>query len=355
MMLQQSSQSLVEICLYLAIENPIVALVPSEIRCENYVPLNIHLVRLRSVLQEKKVNIEEKTIRLWQEQTNEQEETDKSHFQSYSTLDDPSHFSEYEEDNTQSIPSSPSVAKENTIDEIDSVHACSSSSQQEIAEDSHLEEPLVYSSLFTFDMRLVPCSSLNFLQQLHQFRMEGTAEGINITKAQKFTITHPDGTTSGFMYKVDKFQERLRKIFGDYHYDHGQYVLIDKNEIFFDFNKDEFHSSQISSVTYRIVERKHLTCVEFQHHSSTIEYLTTSTNRIAAVIKHFMDVNQRKDNTTDTYLCFFDQHGGCIEDVSVEDLHEKKKKLVTVVVKELTSINNSVCEIHLTGGKSNNR
>ncbi|CAF1299608.1 unnamed protein product [Rotaria magnacalcarata] len=346
--LQQSSQSFVETCHHLAIENPILEWIPSGIRCENYVPLNIHLVRVRSILQEQKINIEEKTIILWQEQTNELEETDENPVQPYPYMNDPSDVMESEEANNQNPPSSPYIMEENSINETDLFHASSSSPRENIVEASNVKEPLMYSSLFKLDMQLVPCSSLNFLQQLHEYRMERIEQAIVTTKAAKFTINHPEGKPTGFMCKVEKFQERLRKIFDDHHYDHDQYVLVDKNEIFVDFNKDEFHSSQISFFEYRIVERKHLICVEFQYHSSTIECLTTSTNRIATVIKHFIDANQLKDNTADTYLCFCDQYGACIEDVSVQYLHENKERKVTIIVKRMTSANDILCEIHLT-------
>jgi hypothetical protein len=352
--LQQSSQLFVEICLHLAIENPILEWIPSGIRCENYVPLNIHLVRIRSILQEQKFNIEEKTIILWQEQTNEQGETDENFFQP-SYRNDESETSEPEETNNESAPSSPPAIEENSVDKNQPSYSIPSSPLQETPEVHHLEEPLVYSSLFQFDMKLVPCSSSNFLQQLHQYRIERIAEAILEPKVPKFAITHPNGVATKLMFKADKFQERLRKIFDDHHYDHDQYVLVDKNEIFVDFNKNEFHPSQISSLEYRIVEREHLVCVEFQFRSSTMEYHTTSTNRIATVIKYFIDVNQPQDITTDTYLCFFDRYEACIEDVSMEDLREKKAKLVSIIVKEKTLVNNMLCEINLAGEESNDR
>jgi hypothetical protein len=100
------------------------------------------------------------------------------------------------------------------------------------------------------------------------------------------------------------------------------------------------------------VEGKHSVCVQFQFRSSTMEYRTTPTNRIATVIKHFLEINQLKDSTSDTYLCFYDQYGAYVEDVSVKDLHENKEKLVIIKVKETTSVNNILCEINLRGEES---
>ncbi|CAM4842781.1 unnamed protein product [Rotaria magnacalcarata] len=354
LMLHQSSQSFIEICQHLAIENPIVALIPAEIRCENYVPLNIHLVRIRSILQEKKVNIEEKTVKLWREQASEQEETDESNFQPDSFQNDALEITEIEGVDYQSVPPSPSITEEKPVDGNDSILPRSSSPRQETVDDN-FEQPLVYSSLYKFDIRLVPCSSLNFLQKLHQYRTEPAAEGLAATKAHKFVVTHPDGTTKGFVFKTDKFRERVRKIFDDHHYDHDQYALVDKNELLFDFNKEEFQSSQISCLEYRIVERKHLVCVKFQYQSSAVEYLTTSKNQMAIIIQHFIDINQLKGMATEQCLYFCDQYGACIDDFSLEDLYENREKPVTVIVKELTSVNDILYEIHVTNTENFHR
>ncbi|CAF4777612.1 unnamed protein product, partial [Rotaria sp. Silwood2] len=74
---QQSTQSLIETCEYLAIENPILSWIPHRIKCENYVDLYMHLIRTRSKLQEKKFNIEEQKMKLWDENFNSDEQQDK--------------------------------------------------------------------------------------------------------------------------------------------------------------------------------------------------------------------------------------------------------------------------------------
>ncbi|CAF5130369.1 unnamed protein product, partial [Rotaria sp. Silwood1] len=61
----QWTQSFVEICEYLRIDNLIVKLIPKEIKCENYVPLCLKPIDIRSQLQERTIDIEEKTIDLW--------------------------------------------------------------------------------------------------------------------------------------------------------------------------------------------------------------------------------------------------------------------------------------------------
>ncbi|CAF4597733.1 unnamed protein product, partial [Didymodactylos carnosus] len=59
------AESLTEIYALLYIENPIITLLPKEIKYENYVPLYLKLIEIRSQLQEQMIDIEEKTIDLW--------------------------------------------------------------------------------------------------------------------------------------------------------------------------------------------------------------------------------------------------------------------------------------------------
>jgi hypothetical protein len=67
-LLQQSVQSLILTCEIMTLESPILKMIPKNIKCENYVPLNIHLIKIRSALQEWILNIKEKEIKLlWHE------------------------------------------------------------------------------------------------------------------------------------------------------------------------------------------------------------------------------------------------------------------------------------------------
>ncbi|CAF4029810.1 unnamed protein product [Rotaria sordida] len=49
----QWAQSFAETCEYLRVENPIIKLIPKEIKCENYVALSLKFIEIRSQLQEK--------------------------------------------------------------------------------------------------------------------------------------------------------------------------------------------------------------------------------------------------------------------------------------------------------------
>ncbi|CAF1638446.1 unnamed protein product, partial [Didymodactylos carnosus] len=70
--LLQSTESIIEICKIMAIENILLNFIPVDIKCENYVHLSISLIKQRSKLQELMINIEEKfyktnQINLWSE------------------------------------------------------------------------------------------------------------------------------------------------------------------------------------------------------------------------------------------------------------------------------------------------
>ncbi|CAF3231564.1 unnamed protein product [Rotaria sp. Silwood2] len=59
------TKSFSETCAILCIESPIIQFIPMEIKCENYVPLCLKFIEIRSQLQERMINIEEKTVKLW--------------------------------------------------------------------------------------------------------------------------------------------------------------------------------------------------------------------------------------------------------------------------------------------------
>ncbi|CAF1176839.1 unnamed protein product [Adineta ricciae] len=284
--LQQSSRSLVEICRICEIDSPILDWIPLEICCENYVPINIHLVRIRSILQERKVNIEERAIQLWHEYTDDRGDT-----------------------SDKPLRSSPNDPRESI-------------------------EIFQYSVLFKLEIRRIPYSSMNLFRQLQQSQ---TPEVLTSTRPHKFTIKRSDGNGAAYMTRIDKISERLQTFVDDEH------VLLDANEIVFDFG-----TSKISSLDYRVVERKDLISVEFHFRQSIVQYFTVVTNRIVTVIQHFLNVNQPALVSADTHLCFYDEIGMCIEDVKVADLYTSKEKVIVINVKKKSSMDDMECEINVT-------
>ncbi|CAF4015121.1 unnamed protein product [Rotaria sp. Silwood1] len=71
-LVQQAAKPLAQTCTYMSIENSILSIIPEEIKCENYVSLNIQLIQVRSKLQEKTINIEEENTKQWNENFDEE-------------------------------------------------------------------------------------------------------------------------------------------------------------------------------------------------------------------------------------------------------------------------------------------
>jgi hypothetical protein len=325
-LLQQSTQSLKLTCQHVAIDNPILLWIPEGIKCENYVPLNIHLIRTRSILQERKVNIEEKEMKLWNENFNSYEQQDKqvNRFHLYLNPQD----EEQTYDRKQSINESnnwtlPSMDTEDSSTEY--------------------EEHIEYSSLMELNIKSISCTSSAFIQQIHKYRVEPQVESISVTKAPKFTIVHPDGKPITYLWKSENFSERLQKLFLDKKYDHDVYAVCDKNEIFVDFTNKNYRPPSQSFLEYRIIEKHLLIKVQFYFPTKLSEYLTTSKCNISAIIHRFIDDNHLKSLSPNTILCFFDEHGKCIDDENIAN----RNKIIPILVTKETFHTNTLCEIVL--------
>jgi hypothetical protein len=305
-LLQQSAQSLIEICEHVAIENLVLSWIPKGIKCENYVALNIHLIQTRSILQERKVNIEEKEMKLWEENFNSDEQVNV--FRQYITSSN--------EEQTMNEPGDWTLPSMDT-------------------EDLKAE----YSSLMELNIKLVPCTSSAFIEQIHKYRQEPSVEPPVINKAQKFTIVQPDGKTMTYLWKIEKLSEQLKKLF-----DPNVLAVVDKNEIFVDLTKTDDH---LLSLEYRILEKQLLIQVQFQFRTQVFEYLTTSKCHISTITHRFIDNHHLQSLASDTVLCFLDQYGKCIDDGIIADLCSTNSRTTTITVIEETSSTNTFCAIAL--------
>ena len=162
-LLQQSTQSLIEICKHVAIDNLILNWIPERIKCENYVAINIHLIRTRSFLQERKINIEEKQIKLWNENFHSYEQQNKqenNRFYQYLNVEDKEQ--DIEESKDWTIPSTniDGLNNENNL------HDETQFSQKDQMESD--EHSIEYSSLMELNIRLVPYTSSKLIEQIQQ-------------------------------------------------------------------------------------------------------------------------------------------------------------------------------------------
>ena len=86
-LLRQSTESLSLISEHMGIVNDVLIFIPEAIKCENYVSLSIYLNQIQSILQERKINIEEKRTDLWEESfqadRNEQDIRERNRYHQY--------------------------------------------------------------------------------------------------------------------------------------------------------------------------------------------------------------------------------------------------------------------------------
>ncbi len=329
-LLQQSTQSLTEICEHLTMKNPVLLWIPKGIKCENYVTLSIHLIRTRSILQEQKVNIEEKEMKLWEENFNPNEQLNKQANLFVQYLNPPNKENNNNESSNWAF---------STIDTDDSIIE----SEEQMTFEDHIE----YSSLMELNIKLVPCSSSIFTQQIHKYRQESQVESMIETKLLKITITHPNGESASSFWKRENFSDKLKKLFNDKNYDSNTNVVVDKNEIFVDFTNNNYCLPFRPLLEYRIAERQSLFPVQFQFRTQQFEYFITSKAKISAVIHRFIDDNHLQSLSPNTILCFFNKYGQCIDDEIITDLHK------TIFVTEETSDANILCEITVEYNEGN--
>jgi hypothetical protein len=327
-LLQQSARSLTETCKHLAIENPMLLWIPERIKCENYVALNIHLIRTRSILQERKVNIEEKEMILWNENFHSSKQQDKHANRFHQYLNS--------QDREQTFDRRPYINESNdwTLPLMDT-----EISDIDLTDENRPNDDAKYSSLIEVNMKLVPSTSSVFMQQIHKYREERQGETATVTKAQKYTIVHPDGKSNTYLWKSDKLFEQLKKLFDDKKYDQNVFAIVDKSGIFIDFTKNDYRPLHQSLVEYNIIEKQLLIQVQFHFQSQLSEYLVAPKGPISAVIQRFIHDKHLKSLSPEIILCFFDDYGRCIDNSTC--------KTDNIFVTEEASNTNNLCEFVL--------
>ncbi|CAF3121404.1 unnamed protein product [Rotaria socialis] len=363
-LLQQSAQSLIETCEILAIltiDNPIRSWIPHKIKCENYVDLYIHLIRTRSKLQEQKFNIEEQKMKLWDENLNSDEQQDKQGSRLHQYID-PQYNSQISNENQNSkestdwklpVPDANGLISDFTDkDNIPNIDR--PVDQTQIKPKELVDKDIQYTSLMTFNLKSVPCTSSVFFQQIHKYREEPSIESAIGNKAQKFTIVHPNRESKTYLWRFEKFSEELKKLFVGKKYDHNLFVVVDKNEIFVDFTKDNYCLQNQSILEYHIIEKQFLIQIQFQFRAQLSEYFTTSKCTIPTIVHHFIDDKQLKNLSTDTILCFYDEYGKCIADGTISDLPKADSKTMSIFVTAETSSAGILYECALQYNKDQN-
>lgn len=279
-LLQQSNQSLKQICEGMEIENSILNLIPEEIKCENYVSLCIYFNQIQSNLQERKVNFEEKSKRFWTDNFDSNQDQQNDRFWNRNTaarLNYSRNLSIYEEPDEENTDQS-------------------------------------YSRLFSLDINTISIESLrNILRNSHQ----ETSNTQTMKKLQKFNITHPDGTTQALVWKIDKFNEGFLKLFKEKTYDFNTYAIVGSHRISIDITQDDTQQS-LPSTEYSIVPKDQLISIEFHYENELFHCSTMPDCRFFSLIDHL----PLESTPLNPFYYFHNETGQLIGDQTIGDLSQ---------------------------------
>ena len=358
----QSAHPLKETCEILSIENVILAFIPDGIKCENYVALSIHIIRMRRILQERIVNIEEKETEQWDENIDVQpheEQLVKPTNRFRDLLAEPP---SNEEPNPVIIandediwPEIPDYIQQNPpidyfLDRDDLPFQQQQQPQHRpIAPPILIEERLTYSSLFQLNLKLVPLTSSNIFQKIHQQIEERPPTLSTPNKAQKFVVTYPTGDSKVSLWKSENLFERLRAIFDKEKYQNNNYIVIDKHGVLLDFPNVNARLPKDLSLEYSIIDKKLVFPIQFHFQTKTFDYFITSNCDILHLINRFISDYEIQLSSKDTLLGFFDQHGKTIDDVSIADLVNRlillQQNIISITVIEGDKTNAMLYEV----------
>jgi hypothetical protein len=333
-LLQQSSQSLTQICKWVAIENPILSLIPNEIKCENYISLIIKLIEIQTKLQEQTINIEEKIEEKWnddfiyksdqqQDQSDEQQITE-SIFEIFRKPID-----ESKDSGSSTITIDETIFKslqtniETTTTDINPNQTSNGDSQsnnsqtkidntityETIFEQSRSSSSSSYSEespcrLFELNIKSVPLTPSILFQKVRDQQLDSSS----IPNLSRFEIIHPDGSRQKAVCKIENIYLTLKTKFEEKKYNFDKFVIVDQNQIFVDFLNEntEKLSTRISSA-YQIIEKISLIPIVLEYESNQIEYLATSKCQISSIINRFITDHKLTFTSPDLYLGFFDE------------------------------------------------
>lgn len=368
-LLQKSTQSLSKTCEYIIDENPILKLIPENIKCENYVPLNIYLIKVRSSLQERILNIKEKEVKfLWDEDfsTNSQHRStsQQNRFQNYLNAEnglisaDPQDGTNEDEwnvfpmnndDSNYNISDNDLLFNEVQLS-IPQNHVLPIDNQ--ILDRVQFEDEINYSVSVQLLIKTVPLTSSIFNQKMHEERQKIVEkESVPTTKAQRFLVTYPDGKTVGHLWRNEKLYEQFRKVFQEKKYDSDTLVVVDKDQIFIDFMNNNSQPSHQISLEYHIIKKDLLIQIQFKFKTKIFEYMVTSGANVSTVINHFIHDNNLQSISPEIYLNFSDEFGKCINCETIADI--SANKLINIIVTEENTNDGTLCEVTLHPNEGN--
>ncbi|CAF3815136.1 unnamed protein product, partial [Rotaria magnacalcarata] len=372
---RESSKSLIETCRVLSIESPILALISEEIKCENYVPICLKLIEIRSKLQEKIINIEEQTTSLWNARldspvTDQSKENSFNLFRKKDNIDDNDFLrfdSEPDSHHESDIPIIPEIkdpfqnvfdwlSPDLSIDELANPKLVPSQSNPgEATSEPVPPEPYrpESASLLQLNIKLTssPASTLftNCQDQLAQKSAK--------TPNKRFSIPFKDGKLGKYMCGPEKFYEKLKSIFTEKKYDSETLAIIDRNQIFIDFMAEKKNNIlPVIEEEYSIIEKSLLIPIILEFQNEQYQYYATSEAKISAILIRFIVDQELAFNTNENYFSVFDSFKQYIaEDCQINNMHRlDPQRPISVQISQCNEKTNIFCQVTFTKDETHN-
>jgi hypothetical protein len=346
-LLNQSTQLLTQTCEYLSIENPILQLIPADVKCQNYVPLGIKLIEIRSKLQEKTIHIEEKDTKLWNEKFDIQDSEQQNIFQI---------FKKQNLDFLLPLPESSSPIA-NPVSSTSNLIGDDKETDRLLMDfddfSPALEKPLAtrdflgkldYTSLFELNIRSVLITPSTLFKKI----LQSTEIPSTPMAALRFPITHANGTMEKYLCKIENLSEQFKKIFEEKKYDFDQFVIIDQNQLFVNFmNENQATSKPYISSEYRIIEKTLLIPIILEFQEKQMKYLVTKETQISSIINRFIIDQAFNFTSSNIFLGFFDALGKYIEeDNSINNIY-RPNDTSRIKIIQYDNTQNKLCEVIL--------
>ncbi|CAF3300655.1 unnamed protein product [Rotaria sp. Silwood2] len=308
----QWAQSFTETCKYLCIENLIVKLIPKEIKCENYVPLCLKLIDIRSQLQERTFDIEEKTIHLWSARfdISNISQSNENSFQIFRNKNDDFLLVESKLISSLDDFSSPSFPQPTDItgdlidwsDMFDNVIIPT----EPLKSEHFLSQTINYTSLSKLKLTLISLSPSALFENSRKQAEQLATKVSNI----RLVITCLDGKQEKYYCKPEKLYIQLKKLFDKKKYDLNTIGLIDPNQLLIDFMKTNINNSlPIIETEYYVIEKKLLFPIVLEFENNQWEYFATAEATITSLLSRFILDQQLKFTSPENYFSVFDSLG----------------------------------------------
>lgn len=347
----KSAQSLAEICQQWHIDNPIVHLIPREIKCENYVPLCQKLSDLRSQLRKHANEIEEKSIEQWS----------ACFDRSTTSQSIPNSFHMSREPPSPPIipdPPSPSVEPptptprekldtENPSVEIQDLFSPTRPTTPRPTTPVPQLKSNDYVSLVTLKIQSVslPPSALFESSRL-------IADGLPTQEAAvRIHITHLDGSPEKHHLKAHKVHDQLRKSFVQKRYDLHSMAIIDQYKLCVDYMTEPTNDLlPIRSAEYRVIERTALVSIILSFERHQLNYSATSQAQISSILARFIVDQKLTFTPSDTYFNVYDQQGKYLfEDSPISQIYRSDEQApIRVQILRSESNTSTFAEVTLT-------